>query len=56
MNFTAAWIGVFQTKYRDRCIDRGKRIGLNADEKVTKGCTPSFLPVCIRIECEKRNL
>lgn len=55
MNFTAGWIGVFDEQYRDRCIELGKRTGLYKDEKVSKGCTPNYLPDYIRIEYTKRQ-
>lgn len=55
MNFTAGWIGVFDEQYRDRCIELGKRTGLYKDEKVSKGCTPNYLPDFIRIEYNKRQ-
>jgi len=55
MNFCAAWIGVFEPPYRKKCIELGERLGLYKDYKPTKGCTPSYLPDFIRIECAKRN-
>ena len=55
MNFTAAWIGVFDETFRMRCIEIGKTTGLYKDEKVAKGCTPSYLPEFIRIEADKRK-
>lgn len=54
MNFTAAWIGIFDEKYRARCIDLGKKTGLFKGEKVSKGCTPNYLPDFISIEVKKR--
>lgn len=56
MNFCAAWIGLFEPSYRDRCIQLGLKHQLYADEKVSAGCTPSYLPEFIRIEAAKRNL
>ena len=56
MNFTAGWIGVFDKKYRTRCIEVGKKTGLYKDEMVSKGCTPNYLPEFIAIESNKRNL
>lgn len=56
MNFTAGWIGVYDRTYRERCIELGERIGLYKDEKVSKGCTPNYLPEFITIEANKRNL
>src|SRR5690606_8911178 len=44
MNFTVGWIGVFDKKYRTRCIDLGKKTGLYKGEMVSKGCTPNYLP------------
>ena len=56
MNFTAGWIGIFDKKYRTRCIDIGKKTGLYKGEMVSKGCTPNYLPEFIAIESNKRNL
>ncbi|WP_256010189.1 DNA alkylation repair protein [Desertivirga xinjiangensis] len=56
MNFTAGWIGVFDKKYRARCIGIGKNTGLYKGEMVSKGCTPNYLPEFIEIESNKRNL
>lgn len=56
MNFTAGWIGVFEEKYRDRCIALGENTGLYKGIKVPKNCTPDYLPEFIRIEVGKRNL
>ncbi|KPB04165.1 DNA alkylation repair protein [Bacillus sp. CHD6a] len=54
MNFTAGWIGVYDEKYRARCIKLGENTGLYKDEMVSKGCTPSYLPEFITIEVNKR--
>ena len=56
MNFTAGWIGVYDKKYRTRCIEVGKKTGLYEGEMVSKGCTPNYLPEFIAIESNKRNL
>lgn len=56
MNFTAGWIGVFEKKYRDRCIAIGEKTGLYKGGMVSKGCTPDYLPEFITIESNKRNL
>ena len=56
MNFTAGWIGVYDKKYRTRCIEIGKKTGLYKGEMVSKGCTPDYLPEFIAIESAKRNL
>ncbi len=56
MNFTAGWIGVFDIKYRTRCIEVGKNTGLYKGDMVSKGCTPNYLPDFIAIESDKRNL
>jgi 3-methyladenine DNA glycosylase AlkD len=56
MNFTAGWIGVYDKKYRTRCIEVGKKTGLYKGEMVSKGCTPNYLPDFISIETNKRNL
>lgn len=56
MNFIAGWIGVFDQKYRTRCIALGEQTGLYKDEPVSKGCTPSYLPEFIAIEAGKRNI
>lgn len=54
MNFTAGWIGVFDERYRQRCVAIGEQTGLYKNQKVAKGCTPNYLPEFIRIESEKR--
>ncbi|MBO9592876.1 MAG: DNA alkylation repair protein [Niabella sp.] len=56
MNFTAGWIGVFEKKYRNRCITLGEKTGLYKGKMVSKGCTPEYLPAFIAIESKKRNL
>jgi 3-methyladenine DNA glycosylase AlkD len=55
MNFCAGWIGVFEPKFRSRCVKLGKATGLYQDEMVAKNCTPSYLPEFIRIEVAKRK-
>jgi len=55
MNFTAAQIGIFQEKYRSRCITIGEQTGLYKDEKVDKNCTPNYLPHLIAIQVAKLN-
>ena len=54
MNFCAGWIGIFQPEYRQRCVRLGENLGLYKDEKVSRNCTPSYLPEFIRLEVEKR--
>ncbi|KIL43243.1 DNA alkylation repair protein [Jeotgalibacillus campisalis] len=54
MNFTAGWIGVYDENNRARCIKIGEKTGLYKDEKVSKGCTPNYLPEFITIEVNKR--
>ncbi|MFD2969089.1 DNA alkylation repair protein [Sphingobacterium bambusae] len=56
MNFTAGWIGVYEKKYRDRCIELGEKTGLYKGDMVSKGCTPNYLPEFIAMESEKRSL
>lgn len=56
MNFTAGWIGVYEKKYRNRCVGLGERTGLYKGKMVSKGCTPEYLPEFIEIESNKRNL
>ncbi|HET8838591.1 MAG TPA: DNA alkylation repair protein [Flavobacteriaceae bacterium] len=56
MNFVAGWIGVYDKKFRPRCIKLGAKTGLYKDEMVSKGCTPNYLPEFIKIEANKRNL
>lgn len=56
MNFTAGWIGIYEKQYRNRCIDIGEKTGLYKRDKVSKGCTPNYLPEFIAIESSKRNL
>ncbi|MGB0175935.1 MAG: hypothetical protein ACPF9D_02135, partial [Owenweeksia sp.] len=55
MNFTAAWTGIYDSRYRDRCIKIGEKTGLYKDEVVAKGCTPNYLPAFIEIEVDKRK-
>ena len=54
MNFTAGWIGVYDEKYRERCMKIGEKTGLYKGEMVSKGCTPDYLPEFITIEVNKR--
>src|SRR5690554_2887451 len=56
MNFAAGWIGVFDKKYRSRCIEVGEESGLYKGNFVSKGCTPDYLPEFIEIESNKRSL
>lgn len=56
MNFTAGWIGVYEKKYRNRCVALGEKTGLYKGKMVSKGCTPEYLPEFIAIESNKRNL
>lgn len=56
MNFTAGWIGVYDKKHRERCIALGEKTGLYKGKKVSKGCTPEYLPEFIAIESNKRKL
>ena len=56
MNFTAAWIGIFDWSSRNRCIDIGERLGLYKNEVVARGCTPDYLPEFIAVEVKKRQL
>jgi Predicted DNA alkylation repair enzyme len=53
MNFTAAQIGIFEGKYRSRCVALGERTGLYKDEIVAKNCTPNYLPKFIAIQVDK---
>lgn len=53
MNFTAAQIGIFEEKYRARCVALGERTGLYKDEMVAKNCTPNYLPKFIAMQVEK---
>jgi 3-methyladenine DNA glycosylase AlkD len=53
MNFTAAQIGIFEDKYRLRCVALGERTGLYKDEIVAKNCTPNYLPQFIAIQVDK---
>jgi len=55
MNFTAAQIGIFEEKYRSRCIALGEQTGLYKDEIVAKNCTPNYLPKYIAIQVAKLN-
>ncbi len=55
MNFTTGWIGVYEIKYRNRCIALGEKTGLYKGKMVSKGCTPEYLPEFIAIESNKRN-
>ncbi|HWV74935.1 MAG TPA: DNA alkylation repair protein [Pseudosphingobacterium sp.] len=56
MNFTAGWIGIYDKKYRNRCIALGEKTGLYKGKMVSKGCTPEYLPEFITIESNKRKL
>lgn len=56
MNFTTGWIGVYEKKYRNRCILLGEKTSLYKGKMVSKGCTPDYLPEFITIESNKRNL
>lgn len=56
MNLTAGWIGVYDKKYRERCVAIGEKTGLYKGEMVSRGCTPSYLPEFISIEANKCNL
>jgi 3-methyladenine DNA glycosylase AlkD len=56
MNFTAAWIGIWDRSNRDRCIKMGEKLGLYKDEVVHKGCSPNYLPKLIEQEVKKRKL
>jgi len=56
MNFTAGWIGVYEKKYRNRCVALGENTGHYKGKMVSKGCTPDYLPEFIAIESNKRNL
>jgi 3-methyladenine DNA glycosylase AlkD len=56
MNFTTGWIGVYEKKYRSRCVKLGEKTGLYKGKMVSKGCTPEYLPEFITIESNKRNL
>jgi 3-methyladenine DNA glycosylase AlkD len=56
MNFLAGWIGVYDKKYRKRCVTLGEKTGLYKGKMVSKGCTPEYLPEFISIESNKRNL
>jgi 3-methyladenine DNA glycosylase AlkD len=56
MNFTTVWIGVYEKKYRSRCVKLGEKTGLYKGKMVSKGCTPEYLPEFITIESNKRNL
>lgn len=55
MNFCAGQIGIFEPRYRDRCINLGQTTGLYKDDVVARNCTPSYLPEFIRIEVGKRS-
>lgn len=56
MNFTAGWIGVYEKKYRNRCVAVGEKTGLYKGEMVSRGCTPNYLPEFIAMESNKRNI
>ncbi len=55
MNFLAGWIGIYDKKYRKRCIALGERTGLYKDEVVAKNCIPNYLPKFIEIQVDKLN-
>lgn len=56
MNFTAAWIGIFDKANREKCIKIGEKLGLYKHEVVPRGCTPNYLPKFIETEVNKRKL
>lgn len=56
MNFTAAWIGIFDKPYREQCLKMGETLGLYKDEMVPRNCTPNYLPLFIAQEVTKRKL
>lgn len=56
MNFTAAQIGIFEPKYRARCITLGERTGLYKDEVVSRNCTPNYLPKFITMQVAKLKI
>lgn len=56
MNFLAGWIGVFESEFRQRCIAIGEKTGLYKGDKVSKNCTPNYLPEFIAMESNKRGL
>lgn len=56
MNFTAAWIGIFDSSFRNHCIVMGEKLGLYKDEIVPRNCTPNYLPKFIDQEVKKRKL
>ncbi|WP_219988878.1 DNA alkylation repair protein [Leucothrix pacifica] len=55
MNFCAGQIGIHEPEYRDRIVKLGEELGLYKEERVSKNCTPSYLPEFIRIEVAKRE-
>lgn len=55
MNFTVAWTGVYEAKYRKECVALGERLGLYTGEKLFAGCTPNYLPDFIKVEVGKRE-
>lgn len=56
MNFTAAWIGIFDRTYRSQCMAMGEKLGLYKDEVVARNCHPEYLPKFIETEVAKRNI
>ena len=55
MNFAAAQIGIFDEKYRKRCIAIGENTGLYKNEVVAKNCTPNYLPLFISSQLAKQK-
>lgn len=55
MNFCAGQIGIFEPRFRSRCVKLGKTLGLYKDDPVPKNCTPAYLPEFIRIEVAKHQ-
>ncbi len=53
MNFTAAQIGVHDSRQRSRCIAIGEKFGLFKGDPVSKGCAPHYIPEFIAIEVAK---
>lgn len=55
MNFTAGQIGIWDERFRERCIKMGEHIGLYKDDPVPRNCTPNYLPAFIQIEVAKKK-
>ena len=55
MNNTLAAIGIHYPKHRERVLAIGEKIGLYSDWPVSKGCTPSYVPVWVEAMVKRQG-